>query len=162
MPAFTCSFGIVDTGHSRDLAELIRLADVALYRAKHAGRDRAITMRDLPAFGEIDAGWRQASRDDADAGAGDDPDDSTDHREATDERSIADPPSDARTPDAGTPDAGTREGGGSDDRVDRAASTTGAAPPDRPVHAAATAGGASGVGVTADDGPDRVTAPTGH
>jgi diguanylate cyclase (GGDEF)-like protein len=40
-PAFTASFGVTDAGMARKLATLTTLADDALYRAKHEGRDRA-------------------------------------------------------------------------------------------------------------------------
>jgi diguanylate cyclase (GGDEF)-like protein len=42
VPAFTASFGIADTTMARQLEELLRVADEALYCAKDAGRDRAI------------------------------------------------------------------------------------------------------------------------
>lgn len=42
VPTFTASFGIADTTAGRDLDALVRLADEALYRAKHAGRDRSV------------------------------------------------------------------------------------------------------------------------
>ena len=49
-PAFTASFGVVDSSAARNLEDLIRLADEALMAAKAAGRDRvhiasAITAR---------------------------------------------------------------------------------------------------------------------
>lgn len=42
VPAFTASFGIADTTMARQLEDLLRIADEALYCAKDAGRDRAI------------------------------------------------------------------------------------------------------------------------
>jgi diguanylate cyclase (GGDEF)-like protein len=39
---YTASFGIADTGMSRHLEHLVRIADDALYTAKEAGRDRCI------------------------------------------------------------------------------------------------------------------------
>lgn len=41
LPAFTASFGIVDSSHSPALDEMITAADMALYKAKREGRDRA-------------------------------------------------------------------------------------------------------------------------
>jgi diguanylate cyclase (GGDEF)-like protein len=41
-PAFTASFGVADSTMSERFEQLIRIADDALYRAKDAGRDRAI------------------------------------------------------------------------------------------------------------------------
>jgi len=39
---FTASFGVSDTARSRDLAELISLADAALLQAKSEGHDRVV------------------------------------------------------------------------------------------------------------------------
>ena len=51
-PRFTCSFGVVDSSMSRHTDQLIRLADIALYRAKAQGRDRAC-VADAAAAGEL-------------------------------------------------------------------------------------------------------------
>ena len=40
VPAFTASYGLVDSGQSDDIGELIRMADRAMYQAKQDGRDR--------------------------------------------------------------------------------------------------------------------------
>ena len=40
VPAFTASYGIVDSAQSDDIGELIRMADRAMYQAKQDGRDR--------------------------------------------------------------------------------------------------------------------------
>ena len=41
-PAFTSSFGIADSGMNPRFEKLLKIADEALYRAKDAGRDRAL------------------------------------------------------------------------------------------------------------------------
>ena len=41
-PAFTSSFGVIDTSAASTLAELLALADAALYRAKANGRNQAL------------------------------------------------------------------------------------------------------------------------
>ena len=41
-PSFTASFGVADSSMSPRFEQLIRIADDALYRAKDAGRDRAV------------------------------------------------------------------------------------------------------------------------
>jgi predicted signal transduction protein with EAL and GGDEF domain len=41
VPAFTASFGVVDSSAADTPEQLVRLADGALYRAKRDGRDRA-------------------------------------------------------------------------------------------------------------------------
>jgi len=41
-PPFTASYGIAESSQSNEFEELLRLADVALYMAKEAGRDRAV------------------------------------------------------------------------------------------------------------------------
>ena len=51
-PVFTASFGIADSGMSRRGEELVQLADIALYRAKASGRDRAC-IADPAADGEL-------------------------------------------------------------------------------------------------------------
>ena len=40
VPAFTASYGLVDSAQSDDIGELIRMADRAMYQAKQDGRDR--------------------------------------------------------------------------------------------------------------------------
>ncbi|MGI8665815.1 MAG: diguanylate cyclase [Jatrophihabitans sp.] len=42
LPAFTCSFGVTEADDSEDLSEIIARADLALFEAKRAGRDRAV------------------------------------------------------------------------------------------------------------------------
>jgi diguanylate cyclase (GGDEF)-like protein len=43
LPRFTASFGVVESGEQPgDLAELLVLADAALFDAKHQGRDRVV------------------------------------------------------------------------------------------------------------------------
>ncbi len=42
LPAFTCSFGVTESDHSEELAEIIARADLALFEAKRDGRDRAL------------------------------------------------------------------------------------------------------------------------
>ncbi|MFM2287622.1 MAG: hypothetical protein RL684_765 [Pseudomonadota bacterium] len=46
VPRFTASFGISDTTLSSQFEQLARMADDALYKAKDAGRDRAIMAKD--------------------------------------------------------------------------------------------------------------------
>ena len=41
-PAFTASFGVIDSATVGNLELLIRSADEALYAAKEAGRDRVV------------------------------------------------------------------------------------------------------------------------
>jgi len=43
VPAYTVSGGVSDTTLSSDFAEMVSMADAALYRAKGAGRDRIVT-----------------------------------------------------------------------------------------------------------------------
>jgi diguanylate cyclase (GGDEF)-like protein len=45
-PAFTASFGVVDSSLSDTLENLFRLADLALYRAKDEGRNRVVVVDD--------------------------------------------------------------------------------------------------------------------
>lgn len=42
MPSFTSSFGVADSSHGRGFAEILPVADHALYEAKTAGRDRVV------------------------------------------------------------------------------------------------------------------------
>ncbi|HTZ42227.1 MAG TPA: GGDEF domain-containing protein [Jatrophihabitans sp.] len=42
LPPFTCSFGVTESGPGEELAEAIARADLALFEAKRAGRDRAL------------------------------------------------------------------------------------------------------------------------
>ncbi len=42
IPAFTASYGVVESDQSDDIGELIRLADRAMYQAKQEGRDRIV------------------------------------------------------------------------------------------------------------------------
>ena len=42
IPAFTASYGVVESAQSDDIGELIRLADRAMYQAKQEGRDRIV------------------------------------------------------------------------------------------------------------------------
>lgn len=41
----TCSLGVAELGAKGDIADLIARADAALYRAKHAGRNRVESFR---------------------------------------------------------------------------------------------------------------------
>jgi diguanylate cyclase (GGDEF)-like protein len=43
VPGFTVSYGITDSTQSRELDELCRIADAALFRAKREGRNRVVT-----------------------------------------------------------------------------------------------------------------------
>ena len=50
LPAFTCSFGIAEADDTEDFTDVIARADIALFEAKRAGRDRAVIydgLRDL-------------------------------------------------------------------------------------------------------------------
>jgi diguanylate cyclase (GGDEF)-like protein len=51
VPTFTVSFGVTDSDQSRDLDELCRIADAALFRAKRAGRDRVQVDVEHPGVG---------------------------------------------------------------------------------------------------------------
>jgi diguanylate cyclase (GGDEF)-like protein len=42
LPAFTCSFGVTEADQSEELTEVIARADLALFEAKRAGRDRSL------------------------------------------------------------------------------------------------------------------------
>jgi diguanylate cyclase (GGDEF)-like protein len=55
-PAFTASFGVVDSALDTSLENLLKLADLALYRAKEEGRNRIIVVdeRELSALGQND------------------------------------------------------------------------------------------------------------
>lgn len=55
-PAFTASFGVVESGAAASHEALVQLADLALYRAKAEGRDRAVVASAMP-----DAGPRPPS-----------------------------------------------------------------------------------------------------
>ena len=46
LPGFTASFGIVSSHTDPSLERLLRIADTALYRAKHEGRNRAVVAND--------------------------------------------------------------------------------------------------------------------
>jgi len=50
LPSVRASWGVADTLDTTDLDELLRLADKALYAAKHAGRDRVV--RTTPEHGD--------------------------------------------------------------------------------------------------------------
>jgi len=45
VPMFTSSFGVVEMDHGEMLEDALRRADVALFEAKHAGRDRIVAPR---------------------------------------------------------------------------------------------------------------------
>ena len=47
-PVFTASFGVADSGHSPALDAIVRVADAALYEAKHQGRDRIVVSGATP------------------------------------------------------------------------------------------------------------------
>jgi diguanylate cyclase (GGDEF)-like protein len=49
MPPFTVTFGIAQSDDAASLEELIRLADVALFRGKREGRNRIVSHADVPA-----------------------------------------------------------------------------------------------------------------
>lgn len=51
-PLFTASFGVADSTMSRDIDELVRMADGALYQAKRGGRDRAEIADELAISGD--------------------------------------------------------------------------------------------------------------
>jgi diguanylate cyclase (GGDEF)-like protein len=46
LPTVTASFGVVDAHRDEDLVDLLARADVALFQAKHDGRDRVVTHAD--------------------------------------------------------------------------------------------------------------------
>src|SRR5438093_13607526 len=47
-PLYTASFGVTDSTRGETLDELVRLADIGLYAAKEAGRDRITISETLP------------------------------------------------------------------------------------------------------------------
>ena len=57
----TCSFGVADWEHGDAIDRLLRRADIAMYEAKHSGRDRIVASDTFAVTEDHDA-WRGATR----------------------------------------------------------------------------------------------------
>jgi diguanylate cyclase (GGDEF)-like protein/PAS domain S-box-containing protein len=65
-PLFTASFGVTDSSCAETIVELIRLADLGLYAAKEAGRDRIMVRDTLPEVPDLTVVADSSSRDNGD------------------------------------------------------------------------------------------------